>query len=86
MDPWRALGPLWAQLAFQGVSQGDLFAHLRALWASLGTFGDPLGSTLEHFGSPRVSFCTLFGTFWHNLGNLGQLVEIAIFLFENITI
>ena len=43
MEPWRALGPLWAQLAFQGVSQGDLFAHLGALWAPLGTLGDPLG-------------------------------------------
>ena len=80
MDPWRALGPLWAQLAFQGVSQGDLFAHLRALWAPLGTLGGPLGSTLEHFGSPRVSFWSFFGTVWHHLGNLGQLVEIAIFL------
>ena len=75
MDPWRALGPLWAQLAFQGASQGDLFAHLGALWAPLGTLGGPLGSTLEHFGSPRVSIWSVFGSFW-------QLVEIAIFRWE----
>ena len=78
MDPWRALGPLWAQLVFQGVSQGDLFAHLGALWAPLGTLGGPLGSTLEHFGVPRISFWSPLGTMWHNLGDLGQLVKIAI--------
>ena len=56
MDPWRAFGPLWAQLALQGASQGDLFAHLGALWASLGTPWVPLGSTLERFGVPTLSF------------------------------
>ena len=80
VDPWRALGPLWIQRVFQDVSQGDFFSNLGALWAPLGALRVPLGSTLEHFGSPRVSFWSFFGTFWHHLGNLGQLVEIAIFL------
>ena len=82
MEPWRALGPLWAQLAFQGVSQGDLFAHLGALWAPLGTLWGPLGSTLEHFGVPRLSFWSPLGTMWHHLGDFGQLVKIAILWWE----
>ena len=82
MDPWRALGPLWAQLAFQGVSQGNLFAHLGTLWAPLGTLWGQLGSTLEHFGVPRLSFWSPLGTMWHHLGDFGQLVKIAILWWE----
>ena len=67
---------------FQDVSQGDFFSNLGALSAPLGALRAPLGSTLEHFGSPRVSFWSLFGTFWDHVGHLGQLVEIAIFLWE----
>ena len=55
-EPLEALGPLGAQLVFQGVSRGDLFAYLKALWAPLGALRGPLGSTLAHFGSPRLSF------------------------------
>ena len=76
MEPWRALGPLWAQLAFQAASQGDLFAHLGALWAPLGTLWGPLGSSLEHFGSQTLILEPL-GHQAH-LGDFGQLVEIAI--------
>ena len=78
MEPGRALGPLWAQLAFQGVSKGDLFARLGALWAPLGTLWGPLGSTLEHFGVPWLSFWSAVGTMWHHLGEFVQLVKIAI--------
>ena len=85
MDPWRALGQLWAQLAFQGVSQGDLFAHLGALWAPLGILWGPLGSTLEHFGVPRLSFWSPLGTMWHHLGDFGQLVK-SQYYDENIVI
>ena len=55
-EPLEALGPLGAQLVFQGVSRSDLFAHWRALWAPLEALRGPLGSTLAHFGSPRLSF------------------------------
>ena len=63
-NSWRRKsGPtLWAQLAFQGVSKGDLFAHLKALWAPLGTLGGPPGSLLEDFGVPRLSFWSPLGT------------------------
>ena len=74
MDPWRALGPLWAQLAFQGVSNGDLFVHVghfRHPWGPLGTHLAPLWSTLGAQGSH-------FGAFGHHLGDLGQLVKIAM--------
>ena len=51
MDPWRALGPLWAQLAFQVVTQGDLFA---IFWAK-GAHESDFGSLFEQNGPPKAS-------------------------------
>ena len=69
------LGLHFGGLGLPRVPQGDFFALMGGTFATLRI---PLGSTLEHFGSPRVSFWSLFGTFWHHLDNLGHLVEIAI--------
>ena len=68
--------PLFQRI-FEAVVQDDFFAHLGgAFWAPLGALKVPLGSTLKHFGSPRISF----GSFcWQcYLGNCGQPVEIAV--------
>ena len=83
------LGSFWSPLGDIFVALGSILVALGSpgfpkvtfctFWATFATIRIPLGSTLEHVGSPRVSSWSFYGILWHHLGNLGHLVEIAIF-------